>query len=68
MSAEHEELIDYEDDTGVPTSHGATGATGAMDAGEDKEKKGYVGIHSTGFRYVGDCGLAVLCLAGTPSI
>ncbi|KAG8951164.1 Suppressor of the cold-sensitive snRNP biogenesis mutant brr1-1 [Tulasnella sp. 424] len=50
MSAEHEELIDYEDDTGVTTSHGATGAAGAMDAGEDKEKKGYVGIHSTGFR------------------
>ncbi|KAG8983589.1 Suppressor of the cold-sensitive snRNP biogenesis mutant brr1-1, partial [Tulasnella sp. 427] len=49
MSAEHEDLIDYEEDAAITTSTGA-GAAGAADAGEDKEKKGYVGIHSTGFR------------------
>ena len=48
--ADNEELIDYEDDdhttAGATTGGAATGAT----AGDEKEKKGYVGIHSTGFR------------------
>ena len=68
MSAAHEndndELIDYEEenDAEVPamptaTNGSATPASNAVAAtGEvDKEKKGYVGVHSTGFRFV-DCG------------
>ena len=50
--ADNEELIDYEDDEHNITTAGATtggAATGAT-AGDEKEKKGYVGIHSTGFR------------------
>jgi hypothetical protein len=56
---ENDELIDYEEEdttvTTVPTAtngHGAavttTSTTAATDT--DKEKKGYVGVHSTGFR------------------
>lgn len=48
MSAENEELIDYEDEH--ETTNGVTAAPATAAAGDDKEKKGYVGIHSTGFR------------------
>ncbi|KAE9409347.1 ATP-dependent RNA helicase SUB2 [Gymnopus androsaceus JB14] len=51
MSAENEDLIDYEDEHDIPipaaTSNGA--ATGGAD-GDDKDKKNFSGIHSTGFR------------------
>ena len=46
MSADHEDLIDYEEEeeTVVPTK--------AAPAVNGKDKKGsYVGVHSTGFRY-----------------
>ena len=57
MSAhDNEDLIDYEDENDVTTtgfSAGAsTGASGAaVTDGEDKDKKNFSGIHSTGFRY-----------------
>ncbi|KAJ3807999.1 P-loop containing nucleoside triphosphate hydrolase protein [Lentinula aff. lateritia] len=50
MSApDNEDLIDYEDDIPIPaaTSNGAV--NGAAD-GDDKDKKNFSGIHSTGFR------------------
>ncbi|KAF8823868.1 hypothetical protein HHX47_DHR9000114 [Lentinula edodes] len=50
MSApDNEDLIDYEDDIPIPaaTSNGAV--SGAAD-GDDKDKKNFSGIHSTGFR------------------
>lgn len=65
MSAhENDELIDYEDEneTGTTTAPVAAGngvATakaidGAPGADGDKEKRGHVGVHSTGFRCVDD--------------
>lgn len=55
--AAHEELIDYEDDQDV-IGNGAslTAANGAVTTGfdgDDKDKKNFSGIHSTGFRSVG---------------
>lgn len=56
MSAQdNEELIDYEDEqeviaNGVPVS--ASNGALATHGGDDKEKKNFSGIHSTGFRYV----------------
>ena len=54
MSADHEELIDYEDEQDVPSTagHGTNGAVvvGIVDAEADKEKKNFSGIHATGFR------------------
>jgi ATP-dependent RNA helicase UAP56/SUB2 len=59
--ADHEELIDYEEDevSTLPVTKDASAAAGPV-------KKGYVGIHSTGFRdfllkpellrAIGDCG------------
>lgn len=54
MSAnDTEELIDYEDEHDVPnvgatsTSNGATTSAGDLD---EKDKKNFSGIHSTGFR------------------
>jgi hypothetical protein len=59
---ENDELIDYEEDyapvTTAPAAgngHGAaatTTSTTTATAESDKEKKGYVGVHSTGFRSV----------------
>lgn len=60
--AEEEELVDYEDDTHEEVDAGSGGAV-AVTAGTGKNgvagvdvdggKKGsYVGIHSTGFRWV----------------
>lgn len=50
-----EDLIDYEDDvptgtTGVSAANSAS--SGAVADGDDKDKKNFSGIHSTGFRYV----------------
>ena len=52
----NEELIDYEDEQDVITN-GATaaasnGAAVAAADGDEKEKKNFSGIHSTGFRFV----------------
>lgn len=53
MSAENEELIDYEDehDVGAPTTTGTSVAVTAAPAGGEKS---HAGIHSTGFRYAID--------------
>ena len=63
MSAhDNEELIDYEDEhdvvtNGAPATAAANGAASAPAAdGDDKEKKNFSGIHSTGFRYVASVG------------
>jgi hypothetical protein len=45
---DNEDLIDYEDDGPLPTS--INGAPSAGE-GEEKDKKNFSGIHSTGFRY-----------------
>ena len=52
----NEELIDYEDEQDVITN-GATaaasnGAAVAAADGDEKEKKNFSGVHSTGFRFV----------------
>ena len=50
MSAhDNEDLIDYEDD--VPPNVATSTMNGATAEGEDKDKKNFSGIHSTGFRY-----------------
>lgn len=58
---ENEELIDYEDEHDVVTNGAAAPSAGngvAVTAhrssgdGDDKDKKNFSGIHSTGFRYV----------------
>jgi len=50
-----EDLIDYEDDvptgTAVAVANGAASGAATAD-GDDKDKKNFSGIHSTGFRYV----------------
>ena len=54
MSAQDaEDLIDYEDEHDVVSGGAAASATngGIGGAGDDKEKKNFSGIHSTGFRY-----------------
>ena len=52
--AAHEELIDYEDDQDVigngSAIAGTNGAVASTFDGDDKEKKNFSGIHSTGFR------------------
>ena len=50
---DNEDLIDYEDEHDIPvgatsTTNGATTSSGDVD---DKDKKNFSGIHSTGFRY-----------------
>lgn len=61
MSAhENDELIDYDDenDAGTTTAPAAAGngtaitkaTVGAVGGETDKEKRGHVGVHSTGFR------------------
>ena len=44
----NEELVDFEEEQDV-IGTGANGSTGMIDA-DDKEKKNFSGIHSTGFR------------------
>jgi hypothetical protein len=55
MSAhDNDELIDYEDDIDGapphPTNVADTKATESVPGGDDKENRGHVGVHSTGFR------------------
>ena len=51
---DNEDLIDYEDEHDIPnvgatsTTNGATTSSGGVD---EKDKKNFSGIHSTGFRY-----------------
>jgi len=58
MSAQdNEDLIDYEDEHDIPSGFPATATNGAASSaraveGDDKDKKNFSGIHSTGFRYV----------------
>lgn len=50
MSAhDNEDLIDYEDD--IPLNVATSTMNGATAEAEDKDKKNFSGIHSTGFRY-----------------
>ena len=69
MSADpSEELIDYEEDEALQVSApvSTNASTGATEKKDGPVKKGYVGIHSTGFRdfllkpellrAIGDCG------------
>lgn len=51
-SHDNEDLIDYEDEHDVvPNGSSAPAANGAT-GDDDKDKKNFSGIHSTGFRYV----------------
>ena len=45
-----DELIDYEEEEVMATAVPATKGAAAKDAGDKVVKKGYVGIHSSGFR------------------
>lgn len=54
-SHDNDELIDYEDENDVPN-----GATAGGAADDDKEKKNFSGIHSTGFRLVILCKFLLL--------
>ena len=49
-SHDNDELIDYEDENDVVPNGATLAAGGAAD--DDKEKKNFSGIHSTGFRLV----------------
>ena len=49
-SHDNDELIDYEDENDVVPNGTTLAAGGAVD--DDKEKKNFSGIHSTGFRLV----------------
>jgi hypothetical protein len=52
-----EDLIDYEDDHDGTNNAAVPLATngGASGAGEEKDKKNFSGIHSTGFRLDSPC-------------
>jgi ATP-dependent RNA helicase UAP56/SUB2 len=55
MSAhDNEDLIDYEDEHDLVPNSGAAAATNGAPAtaagGDDKDKKTFSGIHSTGFK------------------
>ena len=54
---DNEELIDYEDEhdvvaNGAPAAAAANGAAAPAADGDEKDKKNFSGIHSTGFRLV----------------
>jgi ATP-dependent RNA helicase UAP56/SUB2 len=52
-SHDNDELIDYEDENDVVPNGGTlTAAGGGAIADDDKDKKNFSGIHSTGFRSV----------------
>ena len=52
-SHDNDELIDYEDENDVvPNGATLTAAGGGAIADDDKDKKNFSGIHSTGFRSV----------------
>ncbi len=59
---DNEDLLDYEDEHDVVPNGSSTAAagngaaTGGGAVGDDKDKKNFSGIHSTGFR----------CVAGLP--
>ena len=48
---DNEDLIDYEDDIPNVATSTINGATSTGDV-EEKDKKNFSGIHSTGFRYI----------------
>ena len=56
MSRDNEELIDYEDEDVLANGGAISGITGSASGnvldGDDKDKKNFSGIHSTGFRSV----------------
>jgi ATP-dependent RNA helicase UAP56/SUB2 len=52
-SNDNEDLIDYEDEHDVVPNGSSAAATNGATAGDDeKDKKNFSGIHSTGFRCV----------------
>lgn len=51
-SHDNDELIDYEDENDVVPNGGTLAASGGATADDDKDKKNFSGIHSTGFRSV----------------
>jgi ATP-dependent RNA helicase UAP56/SUB2 len=51
-SHDNDELIDYEDENDVVPNGGTLAASGGVTADDDKDKKNFSGIHSTGFRSV----------------
>lgn len=54
MSRDNEELIDYEDEDVLANGGAISGISGSASGnaldGDDKGKKNFSGIHSTGFR------------------
>ena len=51
-SHDNDELIDYEDENDVVPNGATLAASGGVTADDDKDKKNFSGIHSTGFRSV----------------
>jgi len=51
-SHDNDELIDYEDENDVVPNGATLTASGGAIADDDKDKKNFSGIHSTGFRSV----------------
>jgi ATP-dependent RNA helicase UAP56/SUB2 len=51
-SHDNDELIDYEDENDVVPNGATLTAGGGATADDDKDKKNFSGIHSTGFRSV----------------
>jgi ATP-dependent RNA helicase UAP56/SUB2 len=51
-SHDNDELIDYEDENDVVPNGATLAASGGATADDDKDKKNFSGIHSTGFRSV----------------
>jgi len=49
-SHDNDELIDYEDENDVVANGAILAASGGATADDDKDKKNFSGIHSTGFR------------------
>jgi ATP-dependent RNA helicase UAP56/SUB2 len=51
-SHDNDELIDYEDENDIVPNGGTLAASGGAVGDDDKDKKNFSGIHSTGFRSV----------------
>jgi hypothetical protein len=51
-SHDNDELIDYEDENDVVPNGATLAASGGATTDDDKDKKNFSGIHSTGFRSV----------------
>jgi ATP-dependent RNA helicase UAP56/SUB2 len=60
-SHDNDELIDYEDENDV-VPNGAIAASGGATADDDKDKKNFSGIHSTGFRSASESSFAYYCV------